>query len=68
MRRALGLAFVRRALGLALVRRALARPSLVDATGVTGVLATMAFLVVFRVLIRDFFWMVTLVSFNFLRI
>jgi hypothetical protein len=55
VRRALGLAFVRRALGRALVRRALARPSLVDATGATGVLATMAFLVVFRVLIRDFF-------------
>ena len=30
----------------------------------TGVLATIAFLVVFRVLIRDFFWMVTLVSLN----
>ena len=55
MRRALGLAFVRRALGRALVRRALARPSLVDATGATRVLATMAFLVVFRVLIKDFF-------------
>jgi hypothetical protein len=33
-------------------------------TGETGVLATIAFLVVFRVLIRDFFWMVTLVSFD----
>jgi hypothetical protein len=42
--------------------RALKRVSLVEA-GATGVLATIAFLVVFRALIRDFFWMVTLVSF-----
>jgi hypothetical protein len=39
----------------------LERPSLVVDT---GALATIAFLVVFRVLIRDFFWMVTLVSFE----
>jgi len=44
--------------------RALERTSLVEADA-TGVLATIAFLVVFRVLIRDFFWMVTLVSFDF---
>ena len=44
-----------------------ARASLVEADGATGVLATIAFLVVFRVLIRDFFWMVTLVSFDILR-
>jgi len=31
------------------------------------VLATIAFLVVFRVLIRDFFWIVTLVSFDIVR-
>jgi hypothetical protein len=39
--------------------RVLARTSLVEADGATGVLATMAFLVVFKVLIRDFFSMVT---------
>jgi hypothetical protein len=38
--------------------RALERPSLAETAGWTGVLATIAFLVVFRVLIRDFFWMV----------
>jgi hypothetical protein len=38
--------------------RALVRLSLVE-TPVAGVLATIAFLVVFRVLIKDFFWMVT---------
>jgi hypothetical protein len=38
--------------------RALVRVSLVE-TPVAGVLATIAFLVVFRVLIKDFFWMVT---------
>jgi hypothetical protein len=42
--------------------RALERTSLAEAFGETGVLATIAFLVVFRVLIRDFFWIVTLVS------
>jgi hypothetical protein len=31
-------------------------------TPVAGVLATIAFLVVFRVLIKDFFWMVTVCS------
>jgi hypothetical protein len=36
----------------------LVRTSLVE-TPVAGVLATIAFLVVFRVLIKDFFWMVT---------
>jgi hypothetical protein len=39
--------------------RVLARTSLVEADGLTGVLATMAFLVVFKVLIRDFFSIVT---------
>jgi hypothetical protein len=39
--------------------RVLARTSLVEAAGATGELATMAFLVVFKVLIRDFFSMVT---------
>ena len=39
--------------------RVLARTSLVEADEATGVLATMAFLVVFKVLIRDFFSMVT---------
>jgi hypothetical protein len=42
--------------------RALERTSLVEVAGATGVLATSAFLVVLSVLIRDFFWMVTLVS------
>jgi hypothetical protein len=37
----------------------LERTSLVEAAETTGLLATMAFLVVFRVLIRDFFSMVT---------
>jgi hypothetical protein len=40
----------------------LERTSLAEAFGETGVLATIAFLVVFRVLIRDFFWIVTMVS------
>jgi hypothetical protein len=40
----------------------LERTSLADAEGATGVLATIAFLVVFRVLIKDFFWIVTVVS------
>jgi hypothetical protein len=40
------------------------RASLLEAEA-TGVLATIAFLVVFRVLIRDFFWIVTLVSLAF---
>ena len=44
--------------------RALERDSLLEVEDATGVLATIAFLVVFRVLIRDFFWMVTLVSFD----
>jgi hypothetical protein len=39
--------------------RVLARTSLVEADEATGVLATMAFLVVFKVLIRDFFSIVT---------
>jgi hypothetical protein len=62
------LAFQRRKVGRALLRtgptevrklgRALVRTSLVE-TAVAGVLATMAFLVVFSLLIRDFFWMVT---------
>jgi hypothetical protein len=43
-----------RALERALLR-ALERPSLLDAEGATGVLATMAFLVVFKMLISDFF-------------
>ena len=43
------------------VWRALERASLVEA-GSAGLLATMAFLVVFSVLIRDFFWIVMLVS------
>jgi hypothetical protein len=38
--------------------RALVRVSLVE-TPVAGVLATIAFLVVFSLLIKDFFWMVT---------
>jgi hypothetical protein len=47
--------------------RALVRTSLVE-TPVAGVLATMAFLVVFRVLIKDFFWMVTGRSLNLFSI
>jgi hypothetical protein len=43
---------------------AFVRGSLDEAAEATGLLATMAFFVVFRVLIRDFFWMVTLVSFD----
>jgi hypothetical protein len=45
--------------------RALERTSLVETPG-AGVLATIAFLVVFRVLINDFFWMVMVCSFEFL--
>jgi hypothetical protein len=47
--------------------RADVRPSLVE-TPVAGLLATIAFLVVFRVLIKDFFWMVTGRSSNFFLI
>ena len=41
-----------------------------DAEGATGVLATIAFLVVFRVLIKDFFWIAILISpvFDFVRL
>jgi hypothetical protein len=42
--------------------RAFRRPSLVETEGATGVLATIAFLVVFSLLISDFFLMVTSVS------
>jgi len=42
---------------------AFVRGSLDEAAEATGLLATMAFFVVFRLLIRDFFWMVTSVSF-----
>jgi hypothetical protein len=45
----------------------LVRTSLVE-TPVAGVLATIAFLVVFRVLIKDFFWMVTGRSLNLFSI
>jgi hypothetical protein len=48
-------------------RRALVRTSLVE-TPVAGVLATIAFLVVFSLLIRDFFWMVTGRSLNLFSI
>jgi hypothetical protein len=47
--------------------RALERDSLLEVEDASGVLATIAFLVVFRVLIKDFFWMVTLVSVGFLK-
>ena len=46
-----------------LLLRAFVRDSLDEAAEATGLLATMAFFVVFRLLIRDFFWMVTSVSF-----
>lgn len=54
----LAISYDLRALERALERallRALERPSLLDAEGATGVLATMAFLVVFKMLISDFF-------------
>jgi hypothetical protein len=45
----------------------LVRTSLVE-TPVAGVLATIAFLVVFSLLIKDFFWMVTGRSLNLFSI